>query len=477
MGLSYILVHGENVENKIYTQDLVLKEYGIYEKIGDIHEKAKNHSGFKNILREKCRGEAIIGNSQCYYELKGTDIVTAFSKSRNINSAIDKELVYIIHMLKGIDNDEQYFVKFKITKDGEVVFINELAPGDNGIKGLVNITTEDLKKKGVDEILSVMPFKDYKYNTAFLYIKTKDKEYLMPYSERYKDTTLENYKLYEVQEVIKILKTFYNPNATDNAREKDPWFDIPIEGCKIRFTSDAVAKEEAIKRAEREIIYKYLKSDEGYELQRKYLGTSSRLDGYAALYDLQNPDIVAAYKEKGSVAANFTKRYKWYIYKEKNLKLPNLAFSVDGKTKKAKFIENSTDILSGIENMRNNIDNYLNLEKYFIEAGIKNVNAIRYFIVPKYRTSFIYIEGDGKEFLIPYSDRPMDTTLNNNKLYIAKEVIDKLERYYNPNRTEQAERWACDVIIDDNKGNVIIAIGVIALTVIYIIIKIVKKKK
>lgn len=158
----------------------------------------------------------------------------------------------------------------------------------------------------------------------------------------------------------------------------------------------------------------------------KGLFISGTMDFEAAykVYTFTEHDIVAAYKEKGSVEALIADEYKWMV--------PTDAGDLVTVTKSKKsgdWEPIGVALGDGRKTARADaIDKSALARTVALQAG--HIADMKYVVSYFYNTTFAYVQADGQEYLIPYGSRPDFTGLTNGKMYTAARVMDTLYENY-----------------------------------------------
>lgn len=136
-------------------------------------------------------------------------------------------------------------------------------------------------------------------------------------------------------------------------------------------------------------------------------------------YHFTNPDIISVYRKTKNIGHIISDDYVWMVPKT-NYDI--IRFQKDGNY----FLADQTKSCLTLEGYKNSTIVKQEIIDTVNQSGITDIQNCKVVESVLYRTLFVYIKENYKEWLIPISIRPDFTGLENGKLYRPQEVMDIL---------------------------------------------------
>lgn len=148
---------------------------------------------------------------------------------------------------------------------------------------------------------------------------------------------------------------------------------------------------------------------------------------FAAAYKVHTfteHDIVAAYKEKGSVGALISDEYRWMVPTD-----AGDLVTVTKSNESGEWEPIGVALGDGRKTARADAIDKSALTRT-VARQTDQVTDMKYVVSYFYNTTFAYVQTDGQEYLVPYCTRPEFTGLTNGQMYTAAQVMDTLYEKY-----------------------------------------------
>lgn len=260
--------------------------------------------------------------------------------------------------------------------------------------------------------------------------------------------------------------------------------------CSAESAESLIKDEEKRSKEELRQIQELIDSDSEFfstmmlslnpSVDKNEIKNSMKTDNAYKTYRLNTVYIAEEYRKNGNFASLIDSNYSWTVplYNE------NIYIGFKNSGDGWEFGGSGSSLVyTDDEGNKLDIDFSLKgiAEKLRKEKNITDIDQIKYTTADK--VNFVYILAGGAEYLIPYTSRPDFTSLENGKIYAAKEAIEIYGADF-PVQIVKLFPWEKDPELNGGAYKIVynyipiyIAAGAVLLIAAGIVILIVRKKK